>query len=526
LDFKSGLRAIRKHLILVIVATLVGIGAGAYVVFSAKPRYLSSVAFFISTPATDDASALAADQFATRRVNSYVRLARSDLLADRVKAASGVNLASTSISREITASADLNTVLLRVQVVDPDSARSLKIASAIATELPAVVSEIDAEGSKARTVKLTVVSGPRLSRYVIKPSRALNLGLGLIVGLAVGIAFAVLRELLDSTLRSQEALRDTSGHPVLGSIRFDNQAKTEPLLIGERNRSSRAESFRQLRTNLQFMNVDHPTQVIVVTSSVAAEGKSTTAVNLALVFAETGRRTLLIEADMRRPRVAEYLGLERSVGLSNVLVRQIDSDDVLQSWGDGHLSLLAGGTIPPNPSELMGSQTMVDLMTKLRKQFDMIIIDTPPLLPVTDAAVASVLADGVVIVTRYGKTTRAQLISSVQSLEAVDARILGSVLTFVPAKASASQGGYDGYGYYEDASEVTPAVDSKIQVDKSGDAVVKTARSSTPVKGSGTTDLKTTANGSTSTRRRRSRHREGVVTGSRSRLGRNGNGQG
>lgn len=470
MEAKDALRAVRKHWILVIVAVILGLCAGGYRVASATPKYMSSVDFFISTPASNDASALAADQFATRRVNSYVRLAHSDKLADLIRNDTKLRVPSTSISREISASADLNTVLLKVRVVDLSKTRSLQIASSIATQFPAMVSQIDTVGLKSENVRLTVVSGPRLSSFAIRPSKTVNLGLGLFVGLLIGIAIAVLRELLDTTIRNPEALRSVGGHPVLGTTPFDNAAKTEPLLIGGQVRSTRAESFRQLRTNLQFMNVDRPTRVIVVTSSVATEGKSTTSANLALMFAETGRRTLLIEADMRRPRVTEYLGLERSVGLSNVLAGQVDIEAVLQEWGEGNLSLLSGGTVPPNPSEILGSQGMVDLLAKLRDRFDVIIVDTPPLLPVTDAAVASVLADGVVVVVRFGKTTRAQLSSAIRSLEAVDARILGTVFTFTPARVSAAQGGYDGYGYYEDPSGPPTAVGTRVQVSGDRDA--------------------------------------------------------
>jgi capsular exopolysaccharide synthesis family protein len=186
-----------------------------------------------------------------------------------------------------------------------------------------------------------------------------------------------------------------------------------------------------------------------VTSSVASEGKSSTAVNLAIVSAETGRRVLLIEADLRRPRAADYLGLERAVGLSNALAGQVPVRDVIQPWGTDGLMVLPSGSVPPNPSEMLGSQNLVNLIADLRTMFDLVIIDTPPMLPVTDGAVASTVADGVLVVVRYGKTTRNQVNASIDSLEAVDARILGCVLTMVPRKGAASTG-YDGYGYYED----------------------------------------------------------------------------
>jgi capsular exopolysaccharide synthesis family protein len=259
-------------------------------------------------------------------------------------------------------------------------------------------------------------------------------------------------------------LRDVVGLPLLGSIQFDNSARKAPLIVGGQLRSLRAEAFRHVRTNLQFVDVDHPIKLFVVTSSIAAEGKSTTATNLAIVFAETGARVLLIEADLRRPRVSDYLGLERAVGLTNVLAGQVAIDEVLQKWGTDGLTVLPCGSIPPNPSELLGSQNMVDLLSVMRQRFDTIIIDTPPLLPVTDAAVASVLADGVVIVVRHGRTNRAQLAAAVRSLESVDARVLGCVLNMQPAKQTEGRGRYDGYGYYEDAPAKAPGTEPVIYV--------------------------------------------------------------
>ena len=218
--------------------------------------------------------------------------------------------------------------------------------------------------------------------------------------------------LLDTTIRQPQVLRTLTEVPVLGVIPFEKSAKKSPLISEGQARSIRAEAFRQLRTNLQFVDVERPVRVLVVTSSVADEGKSTTATNLAVSFSESGRQVLLIEADLRRPRVADYLGLERAVGLTNVLAGQVDIDDVLQPWGRGGLSVLPSGSIPPNPSELLGSPRMLDLLERLKTRFEIIVIDTPPLLPVTDAAVAAAHADGAVLVARYGKATRGQVIDS------------------------------------------------------------------------------------------------------------------
>ena len=391
-------------------------------------------------------SALAADQFATRRITSYVGLLSSDVVAQRVVADTGIDLSVGQVS-----SGDRRRCGLEYRLVDRDRHRFR--AGAVAhhrscdcTSFGAIVNQVDPIGPD--NVVLRVISGPTLNPVPVSPRTTLNLAVGIVVGLAAGIGIALLRQLLDTTIRQTQLLRTLTDAPVLGVIPFDKSARKSPLIAVSQTRSNRAEALRQLRTNLQFVDVERPVRVLVVTSSVADEGKSTTATNLAVSFAESSRHVLLIEADLRRPRVADYLGLERSVGLTNVLAGQVDVGDALQPWGRGGLVVLPSGSIPPNPSELLGSPRMLDLLEQLKKRFEIIVIDTPPLLPVTDAAVAAAHADGAVLVVRYAKTTRGQIAAAVRSLKSVDARLLGSILNMTPLKGSDGYESY-GYGYYE-----------------------------------------------------------------------------
>lgn len=453
MPLQTYLRVLRKNWWLVLIVAVLGAGGGYLYNAKATPLYQSSVTFYVSTP-SDQAGTTAyqANQYALAKIESYTQLLTSERLAKMIQAEAALDMSPQQIAGEIGASSDLNTVLLTATVTDTSAARAQGIATAISTQFGALVDQLDnrtTNGVVVPTVVLNVTSGPTVNNTPVSPKTTTNLGLGLLIGLALGVGVALLRGVLDKTVQSIDVLRETSGLPVLGAVGVDSGARKSPVLIGDQIRSVRAENHRQIRTNLQFMDVDKPVQVLVVTSSVASEGKSSIAVNLAIVSAETGRRVLLIEADLRRPRAADYLGLERAVGLSNVLAGQVPVRDVLQSWGSDHLMVLPSGSVPPNPSEMLGSQNMVNLLAELRTMFDLIVIDTPPLLPVTDGAVAATLADGVVVVVRYGKTTRNQINSSLYSLEAVDARILGCVLSMVPRKGAAATG-YDGYGYYED----------------------------------------------------------------------------
>ena len=445
MDLHGYVQAVRKYWWLVLIVTAIGVGLGVAATVTASPKYESSVSFFVSTPPTADGTALQADQYAQRRVNSYVGLLTSERLADQIIATGGIDLTPAQVSASITASADLNTVLLNATVTDTSADRSLAIATALSTQFGVLVDQLDNKGSPDNaTVVLNVISGPTLNPTPVSPRPTLNIGLGLLVGLALGLALAILRRVLDTTIRTPQLLQKATDVPVLGVMVADRAARKSPIIVDLNSRSIRAEAFRQLRTNLQFTNAARPVGVLVVTSSVAAEGKSSTSANLALIFAADGRRVLLIDADLRRPKIADYLGLEGGVGLTNVLAGQASIDDVLQEWGDSGLTVLPSGTIPPNPSELLGGEPMVAMLAELRERFDMIVIDTPPLLPVTDAAVASRLADGAIIVVRYGKTTRHQIATALRSLAAVDARVLGTVLAMTPNKGAEA---YKTYGY-------------------------------------------------------------------------------
>jgi succinoglycan biosynthesis transport protein ExoP len=215
-------------------------------------------------------------------------------------------------------------------------------------------------------------------------------------------------------------------------------AETARMVVVSDPNGSPAESFRQLRTNLQFLRIPGDlgggykgAHVVAVTSSVSDEGKSTVAANLAQALAETGARVLLLDADLRRPTVADIMHIEGSVGLTTVLVDQAVVADVVQEWGTAGLHVLPSGSVPPNPAELLGSPAMRRLMADLRSDYDYVLLDTAPVLPVADASVLSALVDGMVVVARAGRVRRRQLAQTQQDLGQVSATVLGVVLNGV-----------------------------------------------------------------------------------------------
>ncbi len=428
MDLHTYLGAVRKSWPLIVLTTILGAAVGVAAYLATPPTYASTVDFYVSTPQTGAISPQSGGQFAESRVNSYIVLLSSEQLAQRVVDATGIPMRPVDLSQQVTASTELNTVVVTATVTDGSPQRSLQIAQGIADTFPKLVDELDNAGRSNAVVVIHVVSGPTLQADPISPDWKRYVGLGLAIGLILGLLIAVFRELLDTSVRSLEVAQKLVGAPVIGTIAFDPETKKSPLIIGAEATSTRAEAYRQLRTNLQFISAARSADVILVTSSLPLEGKTTTSVNLALTFVEFGERVLLIEADLRRPKVAAYLDLDREVGLTNVLAGQVALDEVIQPWGSDGLFVLASGSTPPNPSELLGSPRMADIIESLKGQYDKIVIDSPPVLPVTDAVVASALAEAVVLVIRHGKTSRAQLATAAQSLANVDAHIVGSVL--------------------------------------------------------------------------------------------------
>lgn len=443
MDLHRYARAIRRSWWVIVVLAIVG-GVGGYVYSKRQtPVYAGHLTFYVASPQLNSQDANSTNQFAQDRATSYASLAGSDALARRIIASTpGLGLTERNLANEITGSAQLNTILFDVTIKDTSPQRALRIGRSVGKQFPRLVNDLDNTGAPAGTaaVKLTVVSGPRVASAPVLPRTKLNTIIGFALGLLLGLALAVLRELLDVSVRSAEGLAEVSGLPTLGAIAYDPEIKEKPLVIGAAAHSPRAEAMRQLRTNLQFMDATRPVRTLVVTSSSNGEGKSTVSVNLALAMAETGRRVLLIEGDMRKPRVSQLLGLERAVGLSNVLAGQNLLGDVLQQWGDSTLSLLPSGPVPPNPSELLGGKRMVEVLANCADVFDMVIIDTPPLRPVTDAAVVAAEADGAIVVFWHGHTKRGVLRAALRSLDAVNARVLGCALNMKPLTRSERRG--------------------------------------------------------------------------------------
>jgi receptor protein-tyrosine kinase len=446
-ELRDYVRVLRRRWRIIVSCVVLSLVAATIVTFAMTPLYASTAGLFVSTP-TSGSEAYQGSLFSAQRITSYADLATGQELSRRVSQRLDLQTTPKELSEQITASVVPETVNLDITVTDPDPETAQLLAQTTAEELTTFVDELETpRGEVNAPIKLTIVDAASLPVEPVSPRPLRNLGLAGALGLLLGLGLAVLRELLDTSITGPDDIATVTSVPLMAGFHFDPGAGAHPLITGLDSRAPRVEAFRVLRTNMQFVDVDNPSKVFAVTSSLPDEGKSTTAVNLAIMMAQVGQQVLLIDADLRRPQVAKLLALEAAVGLTTVLIGSVDFDDALQPSPIENLTVLTSGTVPPNPSELLQSQAMHNLLKRGRKEFDVIVIDTPPLLPVTDAALVASDTDGALIVVRHGRTTTDQLGHAIERLEAVGAKPLGVVLNMMPVRGDSRAGYGYGYGY-------------------------------------------------------------------------------
>lgn len=452
MELSDYLRVLRRNWTTIVACSLLGLIVAATASFIVKPTYTAQTQLFVAIQGTGSVSELQqGNTFSQARVRSYVETVETPAVLQPAIKSLGLNETPSALKARVKASSDLNTVIISIAAEDTSPVQAAAIAQAVATSLVATVAELESPVQGGTSpVKLSVVTPATAPISPSAPNTKLNLAVGALVGIALGVALSVLRTMLDTKIRGEADIRRISESPILGGVAFDNDATKKPLLTQAPPQGQRAESFRQIRTNLQFAHVSHESKAILVTSSLPGEGKTTTATNLAIAMAQAGHTVALIDADLRRPRVDDYLGLDRNAGLTTALIGEADVSDLLQPWGEDSLHVLTSGRIPPNPSELLGSEAMRKLIARLESAFDTVIIDAPPLLPVTDAAVLAQQVGGVVLVVGSSRVRLPDVQKSLAALEMVSADLLGVVLNMMPTK------GPDAYAYSYQSYESTP----------------------------------------------------------------------
>jgi succinoglycan biosynthesis transport protein ExoP len=439
MDLEQYVRVLRAHGLLIVVSVLVCTVAAGVFAWTRTPIYAAETQLFVATggaPA-DLSQTYQGGLFSQLRTQSYAEIVSSRAVAQAVIEQLDFPETVQHLQSEIHASVPTGTVLINVTVKDRSPRRAKAIADAVGEQFPTLVSALETpEAGRTSPVKVSVTNQAQLPTNPISPRKFRFLGLGGLLGLVLGIGGTVLREALDNRIRGEDDAAAIVGAPVLGSIAEDPDAESRPLIVANDPSSVRAEAYRRLRTNLRVVSVDRGAHSLVISSAVASEGKTLIVANLGIAFAQAGYRVVLVDADLRRPKLAEVLGLSSTVGLTNVLVDNLTVDVALQTWHhDGlPLEVLGSGPQPPNPSELLSSQRFATVLGVLTDRVDVVILDAPALLPVTDAAILARVTSGMILVARPASTRTDQLESATQSLRAVDEQALGVVLNRVPTR--------------------------------------------------------------------------------------------
>ncbi|WP_345477167.1 polysaccharide biosynthesis tyrosine autokinase [Nesterenkonia rhizosphaerae] len=442
MKLKEHLALLRRYCALLIVATLLGGFAGAGVWLLMPTTYSARTELFVSVDTSGGAYELhIGSSFIRERIQTYVGMTNSAPVLQPVIDELDLHTTPDALATRVEAYTDPRTVLITVEATEDSPEAAQQLSAAVADSLVSVIGDIEnPENEAANQIRLTVSNPAVAPQHADGPAGWLYVAAGLPVGFALGLGLALLRAALDNKLRSREDIERLNAGPVLGSIPQDTRAKS-PLLVSQlRVDDAHAEAFRRLRTNLRFAQVDDPNPVVLVTSAQAKEGKSSTSINLAITAAQAGSRVALIDVDLRQPTVAARMGLENAAGLTTVLLGAADVSELLQPWGTDELYVLTAGEMPPNPVELLDSKAMSTLMTRLSAEFDLVILDSPPLLPVADSLVLTKYAGQVLLVAGVGEVRLNHLMEAVNSLSAFHIPT-GVVLNKVPRSIS------DNYGY-------------------------------------------------------------------------------
>ncbi|WP_107773515.1 polysaccharide biosynthesis tyrosine autokinase [Nocardioides sediminis] len=456
MELADYLRILRNHWIAVTAMVIVA-AAAAFGWSSVQPKvYAASSSGFVTSGSGGDAGLdNLNDVLSKSRAASYVVLAKDRETASIVIDDLDLDTTPESLVGSIDAAQTPDTVIIQITARSstPEGAQELADAwvSALAQRVNAVEGG-DKGGRKGdQGMRIEVSESAQLPTAPVSPQVQRNVLLGAVLGGLLGLGYAVARSLLDRRLRSPEDVERAAQVAVVGTV--PDLGKGVPGLFvsdtGAGVSGQAAEAVRRLRTNLSYMDVDNPPRAIVVTSPKQGDGKSTLAANLAGAIAMSGQPVTLVDADLRRPNVAALLGVDDAVGLTDVLTGRLPLSESIQTHPtiEG-FSILTAGSRPPNPSEILGSQAMRTAIAELTTR-GLVVIDAPPLLPVTDAAVVAHGADGAIVTVSAGSTLDTELVTAIEHLQAVHARPLGVILNRVSRRAVGA-GNYAHYGYAPD----------------------------------------------------------------------------
>lgn len=433
---------------IIAITALLGAGAALAYTETITPTYTAkaTLLFQVKGSASSPSDLLQGSAFTQNQLRSYALLAYLPVVLQPTIEDLGRDSSVGELKARISTDIPADTALLDIMATSDSPTEAADIANAVAVNLKRTIKKFSQEEAGS-TQSARVVAAATPPTFASAPSRSKNAIAGFALGAAIGIILVLLRELLDNKVRDESDVKALTNAPVLGTI---GNSKETSVLASE---GPSAESLRRLRTSLQFMNVDANLKTIVITSSVPSEGKTTIALGLAQILTETAN-VLLIDADLRRPRLAEVLGIDNTVGLTSVLTEGLDIEDAIQRVGRSSLAVLTAGASPPNPSEMLGSEALKQLLRSAGEHYDIVILDSAPVLPVSDTTVLAGHVDGTLLVVNAKKSHRKQATQAMKLLETTGGRVLGVVLNQAHDPLQKAHG--YGYSAKSDTGAATP----------------------------------------------------------------------
>lgn len=434
---------LRKRLVLILVIFIISISiAGVLSYFVIKPEYQTFTTLMIGKPKDYQGESgieyndLILNQ---RLVSTYGQIVKMRVVSDKVIENLGLGISYNEFGNKVSVNLVKDTEIIKLQVTDYDP----QLATDIANETAKVFMESVKDIMLIENVQ--VIDKAQIPQNPVKPRPMLNMAIAGVLGIMAGVFLAFLLEFLDTTIKTSEDVEKHLKSAVMGTIPMFEIEQGKIMTLKD-PKSPVSEAFRTLRTNIQFSNIDKDVKVIMVTSSTPGEGKSTVISNLGNTMAGTDKKVLIIDCDLRKPVLHKRFKLSNMEGLTNVLMGDKVLSEVIQECEEAeNLNILTSGPIPPNPAELLGSKKMKEFIKMAKEKFDIVIIDTPPVGLVTDAAVLSTRVDGVLLVTAAEQTDIEVIRRGKGALERVNANIIGIVLNKVPLTSRT----YYKYGYYQ-----------------------------------------------------------------------------
>lgn len=421
----------RRRWRLIAMLALLGLGVAAAYTITERPTYTSESALFVSTQDATSVTDLSQGSTYTQQIiKSYAAVATKPYVLNGVIEQLGLQETTGELAARVTVTAPVDTVLLYVDVVDSSPTRAAAIANSIASNLIDRVQTLSPTNkSDTSAVRLTLVQRAEVTVRPTSPDWRLNLVLGLAAGVVLALVLGAVRSQIDMTVRSLDELERVTDLPLLGVAIENDASGKERRVVDVTNRSIAAEVYRAISTSLIGMLPGRGSKCLVITSAVELEGKSTVAVNLAAAIAESGRSVLVVDADLRRSSLSSYSGVSGAVGLSDVLSGAVEPAAVFQRTADVQFSVCPAGPIPVNPNALLQRSEFQRFLDVAREGFDTVLIDTPPLLAVSDATIVAKSADGVILVAAAGVVKANQLRQALRRLVVTQGRTLGVVLS-------------------------------------------------------------------------------------------------